>query len=240
MFTWPILRVVLPFKPIIDGVELHEQPMTTLLRGGAASAVPLIIGSNHDEVWALLDSLPKWVMGFEVEAALTLLFGLKAGHAAWEHYKRLYPGDTTSALVKILTDYLFTCSSQAVAAANPAPSYVYQNNHVPSFGKTIFPRFGLPQCVGRACHMSEVPLVFGISQQAAQLNVSFTAAEQAMSHRYMEAFTALAHSSDVGWARFNASDRRGLVFGNASVKEASLGDAGAVCSSIWDGAGYLH
>jgi len=145
-------------------------------------------------------------------------------------------------VIKILTDYVFTCSSQAVAAANSlhAPSYVYQNNHVPSFGKTIFTQFGLPQCVGRVCHMSEVPLVFGISPAAAHFNVSFSPAEQAISKRYMAAFTALAHGADVGWAPFNASDRRGLVVGNVSALEASLGDAGAVCGAIWDGAGYLH
>ena len=147
-------------------------------------------------------------------------------------------------MIKILTDYVFTCSSQAVAIANSAasgaPSYVYQNNHVPSFGRSIFTQFGLPQCVGKACHMSEVPLVFGLSPAATRFNVSFSQAEQAMSKRYMAAFTALAHGHDVGWAPFNASDRRGLVVGNASAEEASLGDAGAVCADIWDGAGYLH
>ena len=89
---------ILPFKPVIDGVDLLEQPMATLLKGTAASHVPMIIGSNHDEMWALIASLPKWIRGLEVEIALTLLFGLRAGTAAWRHYKALFPGTHAAGL----------------------------------------------------------------------------------------------------------------------------------------------
>ena len=47
----------LPFKPNIDGVEFKEQPMKTLLGGSAPGAVPVVIGFNHDEMWALIKSV---------------------------------------------------------------------------------------------------------------------------------------------------------------------------------------
>ena len=111
--------------------------------------------------------------------------------------------------------------------------------------------------------MAEIPMVYN-NTGPPSLNVSFTQPELAISRAYIQAFTALAHSPatsaaastapasaafsaalgadgvGVGWAPFNASDRRGLVIGDARAVEAPLGDAGAVCDSIWDAAGYLH
>ena len=151
----------LPFKPNIDGVEFTDQPFNTLLTNSSGT-VPTLLGFNHDEMWALMSKLPKWVKGLEVEAGLVALFGLKAGPAAWKYYSKLYPGDVTSAVVKILTDYVFTCAGQRAALALPT-TYVYQNNHFDSFAPTLFTKFGIPQCAtdGRVCHMAEIPFVFG-------------------------------------------------------------------------------
>ena len=52
--------------------------------------MPSIIGFNHDEMWALLPSLPAWVKGMEVEAALSVLFGASTALKAWPYYKKLY------------------------------------------------------------------------------------------------------------------------------------------------------
>ena len=54
---------------------------------------------------------------FLEEAAMAVLFGAETARKAYQHYSGLYPGDKLSAVVKILTDFLFTCSSQALALA---------------------------------------------------------------------------------------------------------------------------
>ena len=233
----------LPFKPNIDGIEFVEQPFATLLGGRAPAAVPAIVGFNHDEMWALLSSLPSWLKGFEVEAGLMILFGASVGVEAWRHYSALYPGDTTAAVVKILTDYLFTCAGQASALALPRPSYVYQYNHVDSFGPTIFNKFGLPQCAvhQRVCHMAEIPLVFNNSGPAS-LNASLTPAEHALSATIIDAFTSFVKGGSpegsTGWAPFTTPQRAGLLI-NQTAKAAPLGEAATVCTKIWDKTGYL-
>jgi len=229
---------ILAFKPNIDGTLIVEQPMRTLLSGVAPAAVPTVIGFNHDEMYALLDLIPKWFHGIEVEAALALIFGVETARKAWMYYSQLYQGDDLSSLVKLLTDYLFTCSSQALALALPAPSYVYQYNHIDSFGPGLWRRFGLKACEQRACHMAEIPLVFG-NTGPATFNVSFSSEEQAISSQLMGAFSAVAQGKGPGWMPFRAMNRSGLLI-NHTATPGPLGVASSVCGDIWDAAGYLH
>ena len=231
----------LPFKPNIDGVNFVEQPMQTILEQRAPAAVPTLLGFNHDEMWALLSSLPSWLRGLEVDVALSILFGVETGLKAWSHYKHLASGhDKTAAVVKILTDYLFTCAGQASALALPHPSYVYQYNHADSFGREIFSRFGLPQCAidGRVCHMAEIPLVFN-NTGPADLNATLSRAELGLSAQIMRAFTTFAKGGSPGWQPFEAGQRMGLVI-NQTFAAGSLGEASKVCVDIWDHTGYLH
>jgi len=254
----------LPFKPVVDGVLIPEQPTKVLLERRAPAAVPTLLGFNHDEMWALLDQLPGWVRPPELEAALVLLFGVRTGRAAWQHYSRLYSTDL-AALVKVLTDYLFTCSGQALALAAPQPSYVYAYDHIDSFGKEIFTRFRLPQCAQRACHMAEIPLVFG-NRGPPSLNATFSAAEEALSTLLQAAFTAFARgdplppvptvaspatgnplgafpepssraSLGTSWVPFDNTTRRIGLAVNTSALVTPLASAD-VCRSIWDRTGY--
>eukprot|EP00966_Prymnesium_polylepis_P274530 6343018-Prymnesium_polylepis.3 len=232
----------LPFKPNDDGEEFVEQPMKTLLSGRAAGAVSTMIGFNHDEMWALMSSLPAWVGDLEAEAGLALLFVPLTAVRLWKHYSALFTGDTSSAMIKILTDYVFTCSSQAAALALPSPSYVYAFNHIDSFGPAIFGKFGLARCAHRACHMAEIPLVFG-NKGPANLNATFSAEEQALSHLSMTSFSAFARDGRAEWAAFNATHRIGLVM-NESTVQKSLGDVCVDIFAVMAGSeqktGYLH
>ena len=233
-----ITASILPFKPNIDGVDILEQPFRTLLKGPTAAGVPILAGSNHDEMYALLDSLPHWVRGLEVEAMLGLIFGWTVGQEAWEYYKPLYPGDELSAVVKLLTDYIFTCANQAAAAALPPPSYIYQFNRVASYAAKLFGAFGHPKCETHACHMEELPLTFNNTGPAA-LNVTLDSVELAMSRQLIGAITAFAHGRSPGWAPFSNSNRTGLVL-NASAEVRPLGPAAEVCVRIWDKTGYQN
>jgi carboxylesterase type B len=231
----------LPFKPVIDGINFVEQPFETIQSGRAPNGVPAITGFNHDEMWALLDSLPSWFHGLEAELAVQILFGLTTGAKIWRHYKPLYPGDTTAAVVKILTDYLFTCSGQKAALSLPQPQYVYQYNHFDSFAPNIFTKFGLPQCAidGRVCHMAEVPLVFNNSGPA-ELNATLSPSELSLSKTIIDAFTSFAKggvpAAALGWRTFAAPNRSGLLINQTAVP----GPMPSVCADLWDKTGYLH
>ena len=234
----------LPFKPNVDGIDFVEQPFATILSGNAPGAVPSIIGFNHDEMWALLDSFPSWFRGLEVQAALAILYGLPTAVRAWEHYSKAYPKhDDKDVSLKVLTDYIFTCSSQAMALKMPQ-AYVYQWNHHDSFGPTVWAKFGLAQCAHLACHETEIPLVFG-NMGPAELNISFTPAERELSKVFMQSFTDLAKgraptgSSGAVWPLYDATNRSGLAINETAVP-GSLGVAASVCADIWDKAGYLH
>ena len=120
----------------------------------------------------------------------------------------------------------------------PSPSYVYQFNHIDSFGATLFTKFGLAQCANRSCHEAEIPFVFG-NTGPAELNVTFTPAEMSISHRLQSSFTAFAHGRGADWAPFSQAQRTGLVI-NITADSAHLGDAASVCADIWDLAGYVH
>jgi len=229
----------LPFKPHVDGTDLTEQPFAALVAGRAPAAVPTLIGFNHDEMWALMSGLPGWVGKLGVGAALSALFGLPTAVRATKHYEKLYPSDESSAALKILTDYIFTCSSQAVALALPSPSFVYQYNHIDSFGPELFGRFGLAQCASRACHEAEIPLVFG-NMGPASFNISLTPDEAAISATLQAAVTAVAKGgAPVGWPPFTSAARRGLVI-NQTAAAVPLGEAANVCTAIWDRSGYVH
>ena len=234
----------LPFKPHVDGEDIKEQPFQTLLDGRAPGGVPTLLGFTHDEMWALMPSLPKWVKGLAIDTLVTLLFGLKTGPKAWKHYKGMYPGDDDSALAKLLTDYLFTCAGQAAALALPAPSYVYAYNHFDSFAPSLFAKFGLPECAidGRVCHMAELPLFWNQSGPAS-LNCSLSPTEQQMSSTLIGAITSFAKGGDPqvpGWAPYTNSSRAGLIVTNTTAAPAPLGAAADVCVDIWDQTGYLH
>ena len=212
--------------------------LSHLLDGKAASPVPILIGFNHDEMWALLSSLPSWIKGLEVEAALAILFDVKTASRAWNYYKDLYP--TNLAIVsKILTDYIFTCSSQALALALPQPAYVYQYNHLDSFGPALFSKFGLKQCAHKVCHEAELPFVFG-NRGPPSLNVTFTPAEVAISQRFQTSFTDFAHGRGAGWAPFSEASNRTALLINTTADAKPLDAAGDVCKQIWDLAGYVH
>jgi para-nitrobenzyl esterase len=80
------------FAPVIDGYYLREQPSVTFARGQAAR-VPLLIGSNSQEMayQAVLGQEPPTLAGYR--AALQRLYGERA-----EMVGRLYPAQTDRAV----------------------------------------------------------------------------------------------------------------------------------------------
>jgi para-nitrobenzyl esterase len=70
------------WSPVVDGVELPDQPRT-LLESGAFARVPLMIGTNRDEGWVYVDrSFPGGLTAEQYDTTLATDFGADAAAVA--------------------------------------------------------------------------------------------------------------------------------------------------------------
>jgi para-nitrobenzyl esterase len=85
------------FAPVVDGFYLTEQPSVTYQRGQAAR-VPLLIGSNSQEMGheAVLGREPATLAGYR--ASLVRIFGARAGFV-----ERLYPATSDAEVPLVAT-----------------------------------------------------------------------------------------------------------------------------------------
>jgi len=140
------------WAPIVDGVELPDQPRE-LYRRGQISRVPIIIGTNRDEGWTFVDrSYPAGLDVLQYERAVRTEFGMDA-----EAVLRLYAlasfATPKDALARITTDAEFTCEARRIARAAHdvnAPVFLYSLEYPVD---QVNP--------GRAYHGLEANLLFG-------------------------------------------------------------------------------
>lgn len=140
------------WKPIVDGLEIQDQPRE-LYRRGKFTRVPLIIGVNGDEGWTYVDrSFPGGLDATQYEAAVQNEFGTDAPAVL-----RLYPATAfpspKDALSQLTGDAEYVCEARRVARlASQARVDVYFY----SFEHTID-----AVTPGRAFHGLESNLLFG-------------------------------------------------------------------------------
>ena len=137
--------------PIVDGVNIPDQPKT-LLDAGSFTKVPTIVGSNKDEGTIF------FAIGLSAttdQEYLDLMNGMFAGHGAEivaKYPASAYPSVKDAAAAAIGDGY-FICPTRRVArglAAAGAPTYMYHFTHAP---KALLPGLG-------AFHSAEVPFIF--------------------------------------------------------------------------------
>eukprot|EP00460_Paracercomonas_marina_P001511 EW706299.1.p1 GENE.EW706299.1~~EW706299.1.p1 ORF type:complete len:183 (+),score=60.97 EW706299.1:82-549(+) len=155
-----------------------------------------------------------------------------------------------------MTDYLFACSSEAMANAvvthtTGGAVWTYRYDHVFSDG-WLFPKFGMPsQCANLTCHAAELPFVFHNEVHNAQLNVSFTPAERALSQSFVGYWSAFAHTGDpnnspngnangnpngqVFWPKYDPTNRQVLLMDELMT----VASTAQICE-FWDAVGYDH
>ncbi|MUL67104.1 hypothetical protein BOO86_21705 [Mycobacterium sp. CBMA 234] len=142
----------MPFAPVIDGDFLPEDPLVAIAAGRALQ-VPLIVGSNRDEM-----SLHGRVAGRLVPTRPSSIDRMFAGLDADTRDEVLaaYPGyPKSSATTRIGTDSFFRRPVIAVAEGHQAhaPTYLYRFDYAPPLlrksgigafhGADILPVFGL-------------------------------------------------------------------------------------------------
>jgi para-nitrobenzyl esterase len=145
----------LPFGPTVDGYVLDDTPQATIA-AGKHNHVPLVIGTNADEMTFLIPS-------FAISSCLeyeTIVLHMMPNDAprmfAAYPCNKLDQKSGEHQFVKSMTDAFFTCPSRralrAAHASQSEPVYRYLFTHTYTSG---------PKASDGAYHTAEIPFVFG-------------------------------------------------------------------------------
>jgi para-nitrobenzyl esterase len=201
------------FSPIVDGVVIHQPAQLQLIRG-AGARVPVVLGTNLEELkfWEVEEGLPlsHFAPG-AVAAHLRPLLGGTAEQVV-DHYVRANPWHTQGdGIVMLLSDLTFRLPLLRVAEAISArqPTWVY-----------LFSYQGGPDGAG---HSAEVPYVFGVGplgtlgteQQRNQLKEQIQATWVAFARSGNPDHAGLPH-----WPRYDVPTRATLNIDLTSRIEA--------------------
>jgi para-nitrobenzyl esterase len=153
--------------PVVDGVEVEDQPRE-LYRRGLFARVPIIIGSNRDDGWTFVDrSFPAGLDDIRYDGAVRTEFGADAS-AILHTYPITAFATPKEALARLTTDSEFVCEARRIARVmhhEGAPVYVYSLEYSVD-----------PVNRGRAFHGLDPNLVFG-NNFAAPSNHVLTSAD---------------------------------------------------------------
>jgi para-nitrobenzyl esterase len=205
----------------VDGWVLPALP-ATLLAQGKEAPVPLLIGSNVQEI-VPHDQSPDWTRHL-MEAAV--------GSAAATQLEAVYSQPTSNILegdagARFQTDRDFRCAVRQVAAWHSAhgfPTYVYQFDRSAASEKP-------------AQHSSELRYVFGFPASGPH-----SEADSAVSERIQTYWTNFAKTGDPNsgglsqWGRFTEAKGNYLRFASSKVEPFVASDLGGASCAILSGA----
>jgi para-nitrobenzyl esterase len=216
-----IVRPGVWWGPVIDGVELTQEPLAALREGNHAR-VPLLIGWNRDEGSAHTDSFEA-VAAAEVADFVTDSFGAPAVTPVNARYARASP---KQALTDIVTDGVFACGARRVArtlAAQNFPVFHYKWTHALDHPRVH--ELGATHGVELFVLWDNVGLGIGLSDR-----------ERPLSRAMMEAWGRFAATGDpssprLPWPRYSLNNEEYLELDlNSRVRTHPAGD---VCG-FWD------
>lgn len=193
------------FQPVVEPSTLPAEPAQAILEG-AASGIPLIIGTNLHE-GDLFFRGGGSVSGESFAQSLhslELLMGVDNLAELAAHYPQ-----TSEGQADLLTDLYFWYSSISLAERQHryAPVWMYR------FDWTIP---GHPM-LGKAVHGAEICYIFGNLSHMAHFGVSVTPAMVNLSNAMMTAWTAFAHHGiptvpGLSWPEYTPEERATLIF----------------------------
>ncbi|MHB1584665.1 MAG: carboxylesterase/lipase family protein [Acidimicrobiales bacterium] len=210
----------LPFLPVVDGTVLPLDPLAAVAAGHAAD-VPLLIGTNRDELSFFVLSDPEWA-AMDDERLLRWVRrsapAVDPRHAV-DTYRRARrrrgePGDPRSLWVALGSDLVFRWPSLRLAAAQrryqPATFVYLFTWETPVFGGML-----------GSCHALEIPFVFGgVRHPAIAAFTGGGPAAEALADLMQPAWAAFARSADpshgaLDWPAWDVCRRATMVFGTA-------------------------
>jgi len=238
------IELFYPFTPVVDGVDIVQNPLDAFMDGNYNRDVPIVTGTVLNEsLMFVKEAFPSGISPLELKAVLGALF---PGDV--DAILKMYPippgtKDATGVLSVLGTDYLFTCPQRAMARAVANYSqdvWLYFYNHTISFYQAWGPNFTecwLPPIV---CHASELPIVF---RSAADGNFTFTPEELVLSEELGTLWTNMAKTGNpnlpvtptMNWPMYDASTSMDYQFNIPSFIESFIFNEQC---NFWDGIGY--
>jgi para-nitrobenzyl esterase len=221
------------FVPTVDGTSLLEHPFETAAPAISAD-VPLLIGTNADEMTLLLDRSFGSLELQDLSSALqrwAAIDGPTADNLISCYRDMLPAASARDLLVALATDYALRSSAIVQAeykSLQAAPVYMYQFQwRVTAYGGT----YG-------ATHGAEVPFVFGNVASATGFQAE-PAQYRLLQTRMVAAWTAFArtgnpnHADLPDWPAYSIAHRSTLCFGHSTTNSHSAASRND-CSVLHD------
>lgn len=197
--------VGLAFLPVVDGATLPARPEAALA-GGAASDVPVLVGTNRDEMRLFSAVAPDAFAAADDDAVVRHVaaipdVGSEAAPGIVAAYRRRWPDlSPTDLHVTIHTDHAFRRPAQRLAAlqAEHAGAWSYWFTWAsPIFGGWLGSFHGL-----------EIPFVFdNLAQPMVDLMTGGGDHLQPLADAMADAWLAFARDGDPGWPRYDPAGR---------------------------------
>ena len=216
---------------LVDGYALPDDPLS-LMSAGTFNKVPVILGSNRDELSAMVydylraADLPTPHDQTVYESDVGALYPDDKAAVLAEYPYAAYAASPVSGLAQLLADDQYTCPTRQAAralAANGVPVYRYLFVHTLDVGDAT--DGGLGNSVYGAYHFLEVPFVF---HAMAPTDLVFSADEYALSAQMISlwgsfARTGVPSGAAVPWPLYPSAPSMTVDAGSA----ADAGDAGS-------------
>ncbi|UYN95576.1 MAG: carboxylesterase/lipase family protein [Enhydrobacter sp.] len=203
----------LGFNPVIDGDFFPGGPFAPAAPDVSAH-VPLMIGSNKDEMTLFLGHLP-WIAGASFDnlpEGLAPYLGERTARVI-AAYRAAQPAMRADEIaIAVVGDLGIRLPSLQIAerklAQRAADVFVYLFAwQTPVLGGRL-----------RSCHTLEIPFVFANLDTAALTGDD--PARLALGERMPRAWIAFARTGDPGWPRYSTAERPTMIFDTASRVEA--------------------
>ena len=225
----------LPFSPVHDGTALPEPPMDAVI-GGSAAGVPLLTGTNLDEMllFTAMDPSMADLDDERLAARAARIFGEDAVHQALDAYRTSRPGCGPGEVWNaVLTDLVFRVPATRLAEqqSKHAPAYTYLFTWAtPAFGGKL-----------GACHALEIPFVFNAldARGVHHFTGPADARMRQLALSVHDAWASFARTGDPNhaglpeWPAYDPPDRHTMVLGDAcTVEQDPSGHELAVWASV--------
>lgn len=217
------------FRPVIDGVSIKEPPMQAIA-GGRAVDVPLLLGTNLDEIrlWSALYDLPIEQKSLAIlEKQLTAIVG-ETAHQAVETYRTTEPNDG-NAVIHLFGDLLMRVPSIRLAetVSRKQPTYMYLFTYRST---STYKKFD-------SAHGMEIPFVFGTADNLdAIVFTGRSPSKKALMEQVQQSWAAFARTGDpshpgLSWPKYDEKTRATMQLGTSC---AAVRDPNSAERTTWN------
>ena len=196
------------FAPTVDGVVMHAQALDAL-RDGSAYRVPLLIGTNRDEMrlFTTFDPSNASLDEAAVVARVAKELGTHRAQDVVAAYRAADPHATWGQIAStIATEHGFhqpAIQAAEASAANGNPTWMYRFDWASTaFGGVL-----------GSCHALEIPFVFDtLTHPGAEMFTGGGDDRQRVAKPMQQAWLRFAHTGDPGWDGYDHRRRATMIF----------------------------